>query len=58
MVIGTLIIGTGVTLLFLAFRRFGLERPGDTSPLVIIGVLLLFIAACCAALLRVSYLGP
>ena len=47
---GALVMGIGATLLFLAFRSFGTKKAN-----VIIGVLVAFVFACCAALFVLSY---
>jgi hypothetical protein len=50
LVVGTMVVGVGASLLFLAFRSFGQKK----SP-VLIGVLLAFVFACCLVLFFLSY---
>ena len=45
----------GVTVLFLAFRAFGPKHASGAKPIVLLGGLVIFIFACCAALLVLSF---
>jgi hypothetical protein len=52
---GTFIIVAGTVALLVIFRRFGGEKAGGRSHMMLIGGLLTFVLFACAALFALSY---
>lgn len=55
MIVGSMIIAIGTTVLFIVFRKFGEAKAGETSHKQIFIALLAFIFLCCLGLLALAY---